>query len=575
MPGIFGYKKHENSCFLKNMADAIKMDYDFWNEKPFSDEYIEQSAMHLGNGNLSFTDCECDLRLEGESYNWKTVSAKFNIKATSFANLLVKAHKTGLLKQVLNIIDGYFCASLYDIKNRKILLFSDRWGMRFLYYYKNGNNFAFASEVKGILALPFINKDLNPESINCFMDIGYLLDEFTWFKHITLLKPSSILEYDIETSQINMCRYWRWSEIKSEKISYNDALFKLSDLFLKSVNKRFNPNEKIGISLSGGLDSRAIFAAVNKIYPDYEGYCYTFGKKGCSDIEIAKKVVKKTNWKHQVFEISSQNWFRPRIEKVWKTDGLMDLLHMHGSEFLEEIKSNCDINLNGYAGDAITGSSFIAKGFLNKRISDCLAKKYYRSHTNLADISNDYYDINNVFPNLFANRVRRFTTMGSINALFYVDQRKPFLDNDLMEFIFSLPDSYRLHNKIYSESLLLSFPDFFENIPWQKTGFPISRQRNFRHEILYFFKRVFKRLKIFEFSPDNYTDYKNWIKEESVSQILIDLLNNEKSLYTKHTDINFGQTFLIPHLEGKNDYSNLILRAATIEIYLRKIANFP
>lgn len=54
------------------------------------------------------------------------------------------------------------------------------------------------------------------------------------------------------------------------------------------------PDEKIGISLSGGLDNRAIFAAVNHLYPDYKGYAYTFGVPECDDITIAEQVIARS-----------------------------------------------------------------------------------------------------------------------------------------------------------------------------------------------------------------------------------------------------------------------------------------
>ena len=82
-----------------------------------------------------------------------------------------------------------------------------------LYFYYKDGNFAFSSEVKGLLALDFVDKEIDPNQIDVFMDLGYLLEDNTWHKHIKLIKPATILEFDIDTKELNHRYYWKWSEI--------------------------------------------------------------------------------------------------------------------------------------------------------------------------------------------------------------------------------------------------------------------------------------------------------------------------------------------------------------------------
>ena len=73
-------------------------------------------------------------------------------------------------------------------------------------------------------------------------------------------------------------------------------------------------------------------------------------------------------------------------------------------------------------------------------------------------------------------------------------------------------------------------------------------------------------------STTNYTDYPNWIRSKEVASRLKTLLARENSCYAHHNDEDFNQNYLAPHLSIRiTDNSNEILRAATFEIYLRKV----
>lgn len=573
MPGIFGYKKSEKTDqFLPGMRKSIINNNRYCIDDAFSDNDIAASRVHLGKIGLKTTPYSQSglfLWVEGEAYNTLEVALKNSISAITFPELLVSAYQENKLNSVLKEVDGYYCAALYDQKKRKIYLFSDRYGTRLLYYYHKDDNFAWASEVKGLLSLPFLDSTIDETSLPCFMDLGYLLGEHTWHKYIKLIQPASYIEYDLENSSFIQNYYWKWSEVGPLAISFDSASEQLGELMLAAVKKRFNPNEKIGIALSGGLDSRMLFAAVNHLFPEYQGYAFTFGIPGCLDVEIAKQVTAKTKWKHQLFYFTNENWFRPRIEKIFDTDGMMNMLHMHGSEFLSQINENIDINLNGFAGDAICGPSFLTNANINSRISQTLAAQFYGKYSELTGFSEDFYDIHKMLPNLMSNRVRRFTVMGSVNALTMVEQRKPFLDNDLFNFILSIPDEYRLNNRIYSRALLKMFPDFFIDIPWQKTGRPISHKLNVLEDFWHFGKRVLRKLGLYSFPNHSYTDYPNWLKEKDLASTLMAMLKRDTSLYQSFTDADFQHSLLTPHMEGKADNSEKILRAVTFEQYLK------
>lgn len=577
MPGIYGVANSNNSKInLKNMADAMYLYDHFIQDDLFHDEIIGASRTHIGQvGEISSParDGNNVLWIEGEAYNVSDVADELGLEATSLSDLLLTAENGQLLDKCLNKLDGYFCAALYNEKARKLKLISDRYGMRLLYWYHENGVFAWGSEVKAILAVEGVDKELDPNSYDCFMDLGYLVGEHTWFEHIKLIKPATVIEYDLVADTVNQYHYWKWSEIAPSILTFDEAVDELGKRFTDAVQRRFNPRERIGISLSGGLDSRAILAAVDHLYPGYKGYAYTFGIPNCDDITIAQEVIARTeSWQHAKFYLSSDNWFDPRKERVWNTDGMKDLMHMHGSEFAFEIAKNMDINLNGYLGDAVLGGSYLkSHNELNRRIDKSLASKSYGAHAEGYD--EDFYDIDHYDHFLYMVRGRRLINYGTANLLPWVGQRKPFFDNALVELVFSLPDEYRANNRLYSAMLQKYFPKYFRDIPWQQTGKPAAIVREASILTRVFRKGIRVAKSLFGInSTQNYTDYPAWIRDSKISETLSELLRYDRAQYTRITDTDLADRWLQPHLESRvKNYSNEILRATTIELYLRRV----
>jgi asparagine synthetase B (glutamine-hydrolysing) len=589
MPGIYGLnglQRADAKRAISGMGEAMLLFPHFQQDTVFVDGGFAASRAHLGKVGIDHSPLEDRYRnriwIEGEVYNLADVVdglgwAETSCNNTDFAAWVLYAYRNDQLDAFLNKIDGYFCAALYDPRRRKVLLISDRYGMRMLYWYHRAGVFSWASEVKGILALPGVDKTFDPTSLPCFMDLGYLMGEHTWFEHIRLIKPATILEYDIASDTTQQHYYWTWNEVKPCELDFDDAVDALHESFTHAVERRFDPNERIGISLSGGLDSRAILAAVHSIYPDYEGYAYTFGIPGCDDFRIAREVASRSNWRHEEFHFSSENWFDPREQMVWNTDGMLDMKHMHGGEFLDTVAKRIELNLNGFAGDVIAGGGWVDSRAVGARATNENLDGFFKGHAHLADLSDNYFEIDKREPGLYLNHVRRFTNMGTVNALEKLDQRKPFYDNAVIEWAFSIPEKYRQGNRVYSVMLQRHFPKFFKDIPWQKTGKPagpvsqIDKSRPAKA-----IKRAARLARSYLGRPDtqDYTEYARWIREPSVSRKLESLLERKHSRYQQITKEDWLDLYVRPHLVRPIlDKSNQTLRAATIETYLRQVHN--
>ncbi len=167
--------------------------------------------------------------------------------------------------------------------------------------------------------------------------------------------------------------------------------------------------------------------------------------------------------------------------------------------------------------------------------------------------------------------------MGTVSGLNKVNQRLPFFDNNLIEFIYSLPDEYRFNNALYSRMLLKYFPKYFKKIPWQKTRNTIDKPLSkiyYFHELIRKFKRIPYKLKILRDLSCSYVNYPEWIREKTLANNICEILNKDDARYKNEINYNFNERYLDPHLKNNINYSEQILRAVTIENYLTKTNKF-
>lgn len=581
MPGLYGLIHKNNEKARLDIA-KMRLSLDLYNHFQFLEHqyfFDDKSAIGLCTiqkvesvNRYYYKDEAIAVFIDGEIYNLDELNHLFISEKkdySKFSELLISSHMNGKLDHFLSKVDGYFNVVLYDLKKHKISLITDRYGMGMMYWSLSNNCFYWSSEVKGLLALQDISRKINITSIDCFLNLGYLMGEHTWFENIKLQKPATRIVYDLKEHKICEYLYWSWSEYDLNKISFNDAVDGAYYYFKKSIKKRFKINDKIGVSLSGGLDSRCIIAEFCKMNPNLNAYAYTFGIKNCEDIDIANRVISKTKWEHDTFYFEEEDWFNKRISFIWNTDGMMDLQHMHGAEFGFKIADKMSININGYLGDVVMGGGWLNPNFFNQKPNSISTSDFYFKYAQLESFNNDYFKINRREVGLFSSRARRFTNMGNVNMLPWVKQRIPFFDNDLLKHLITMPEHYRYNNKMYSTMLKRYYPDFFKTIPWQKTGFIVGPKNiSVYKKLLRKVKRSFKNKKYF------YHDYPNWIKSKEIKHTLYNLFDKENSiLFSLTNEHSYFQSLENHMYKSRVDNSNLILRVATIELYLRMVFN--
>ncbi len=202
----------------------------------------------------------------GEVYNFKELAAIYKIEArtSSDSEIILEAFaKKGI--ECVNDFNGMFALAIWDLKEEKLFLVRDRFGVKPLVYYHKGDDFIFASELKAILKLP-VQKKINVEALQDYFFLEYIPNAHCIFENFHKLPNGHYLV--LEKGNVAIRPYYLFEEkIISRPLTArkeDDVLDEFEDLLASSIKYRQISDVPIGAFLSGGTDSSLICALFQK-----------------------------------------------------------------------------------------------------------------------------------------------------------------------------------------------------------------------------------------------------------------------------------------------------------------------
>lgn len=608
MPGIFGCLNRNKEFVSEEIAVSManSMKHEDW----YIDQWVLNSCL-LGkiefkgskNKNNIVHDGEKSLFsvMTGKIYNGSEVSEKFGIENyndnTSLVTKLYK--KTGL--EFAKYLNGSFVAAIYDGEKDRVVVINDRHGFFPLFYSLSPERFVFASEIKAILTDDSVTRKMNKTSVAEFFIFKFLLGDKTFINNIKYMLPANVLIYNRAKDQISLKQYWNLTPRHEQNMSLESYLKEFKKLMKKAIECRVKDREKVGVFLSGGLDSRLIAAFASKTGTPI--VTFTFGVKGCVQQKIAKEVAERLGVQNTFFEIPSDSIARYAKGIVHKGDGLVRIRDCHFISMLEMIRKKVNTILLGMAGGELFGQtlppeifSLKEKGelvnylfqrktlasseefrkvflisFYNK-VKDEVSRNFYQTleeieFASMIDIAH-YWEIVHYLPRYIFQAFQYYN--------WYVEAQYPFLDNDLVDFAFSLPPSFKLKEDFFQKSLNFFFPSL-SDISWEYTGVPPD-SRSFRVLLgkgrvlmLNKLKSAVERLTLGKrpLRPIDYRGYSYWLRTGSkdyVKHILLD----PKTLENGFFKAEYVKQIVKEHMGGVRDHAWLICDLINFELMNRE-----
>lgn len=167
-------------------------------------------------------------------------------------------------EKCLDHLRGMFAFAIYDSHEQTVFLARDRVGKKPLKYYHDSSTFIFASELKAILTQPEVHPAPDLEAIDLYLSLQYVPAPLTGFQEIRKLEPGHSLTIDIRSRKVEKRRYWQLDYTKKLNCSPGEWQERIIAKLDESTRLRMLADVPLGAFLSGGIDSSAVVALMQK-----------------------------------------------------------------------------------------------------------------------------------------------------------------------------------------------------------------------------------------------------------------------------------------------------------------------
>lgn len=237
---------------------------------------------NLGYQPMCSEDGRYWITYNGEVYNYKEIRSElidlgYSFKSDTDTEVLLNSWiEWGSI--CLTKFTGMFAFVIYDLDKKRVYCVRDAFGIKPFYYFASKERFYFSSEIPSLFLLIDEKKKLNPASVvNYLLRSSYDVAEYTLTREIIALKPGCFLTINLDNLlELKEERWWKPSIEENRRISFNDSVVKLRELFLKSVKLHMRSDVPIGAALSGGIDSSAIVCAMRYLEPNIPIHTFSY-----------------------------------------------------------------------------------------------------------------------------------------------------------------------------------------------------------------------------------------------------------------------------------------------------------
>jgi len=345
-------------------------------------------------------------------------------------------------------LNGRFHGLLTDRTRGTATLFNDRYGMHRVYYHASPDAVYFAAEAKAILAVRPELRRLDPQALGEFVACGCVLENRTLFEGIHVLPGASSWTFRRGTVEAKRSyfepREWEEQPLLDEGPYYRQ----LRETFARNLPRYFDGPEPVGVSLTGGLDTRMIMAWRRP--PPGSQPCYTFGGtfRDCRDVVVARRVARACRQPHEVISVGHQflSRFPYYAERaVYLTDGCVDVSRSPDLYINEKAREIAPVRMTGnYGGEVLRRvRAFKAVEPLPRLFGPDLMRDVRRA-------GETYDSLLRGHPLSFAVFKQAPWHHYGLLALeeTQVALRSPYLDNDLVRTVFRAPASVLTNNDV-------------------------------------------------------------------------------------------------------------------------------
>lgn len=542
-------------------------------------------------------------------YNYPEIKKELKAKGYSFVSHsdteVIAEGLSAYGADIFERLNGMFAVAAWNKREKALYLSRDRFGIKPVYYWFSGQKLVFASEIKAILQHPEYKKKINYSALNEYFTFQNLFSFQTLFKDITLLPPANTVKIDARSTFVKHRSWWDYDFSEpDESLSFEEAREETTRLFKQAVQRQLISDVPVGSFLSGGMDSGSITAVASQYISPLSTFTCGFDMSEVTgveanyderrDAELLANYFKTEHYEQIVFAGDLRTSL-PRV--VYHLEDLK-LGMSYPNYYISKLASKfVKVGLQGTGGDELFGGyPWRYYRIMGAADREQFFKRYYDYWQRLVpDTDKMNFFTDNVLQNidlpepqrifervfLFNDKLQYDTPEQHIqNSLYFeiktflsglllvgdklsmangIEERYPFLDNDLVDFVQKVPVRYKLGN--LGEKIARLDENQTQKQRYIETSDGKLLLRKAMEEFIP--QSIRERKKQGFSAPDE-----SWYRGENAEYVK-DLLLHEKNLSSEFINPRYVSEIVDDHLNQKKNHRLLIWSLMNFEWWLR------
>ncbi|MDP8257487.1 MAG: asparagine synthase-related protein [Candidatus Alcyoniella australis] len=401
----------------------------------------------------------------------------------------------------VKLVQGEFSTAIYDPDRSALLLQSDRFGIRPLYYASNDQSVCFASTMAALVAIdPQFGKELDWQSVADYFAYEMLLADRSFLRGVQLVPAGSTVR--VSDNAIQVGRYWSIEQIEIRRDeSFDAAVDRADELLQTAVDGCCSDGLRHGLYITSGLDSRLIAGCLQRSGREFDSF--TYGIPGCRDMVWGAELAALTGGRHHRFPLENGRWIVEHAQGfIAATEGIVQPFHSHGISVYPAASELIDVHLSGHGGGAFLGLDTSDQGLyaendpqqkrekLDALFRLRLCKGFSQADYQRLFTPEAYAQLDGLYGRSFGRELDRFIALPSelmvdgltLNSRFrkffsylmaaerdFYELRCPFMDYNLIDYVCSLPFEIRAGRRLQIGMISQKFPNLAK-VPWQGSG---------------------------------------------------------------------------------------------------------
>ena len=502
--------------------------------------------------------------------------------------------------------NGMFAIGAWNREEEKLYISRDRYGIKPVYYWFSGKTIVFASEIKAIIKHPDYEMGVDFDALNEYFTFQNIFSYNTLFKGVHMLPPANTVVLDCETKFVKHNSWWDYDFSKTKDVmSFDDAKKQTKELFEQAVTRQMVSDVPVGAYLSGGMDSGSIASVASKQVDRLSTFTCGFDMNEVTgreanfderrDAELMANHL-KTEQFEQVMNAGDIRWSLPKL--VYHLEDLrvgMSYPNYYIARLASKFVKVC---LQGTGGDELFGGypwryykvfdslsqedffdqyydfwqrlvpkeekeALFSQNVLNQIDLDAPRKVFERVFTFNDKLKYDtpqdhinnslYFEIKTFLPGLFLVGDKLSMAHG-------LEERFPFMDNDLVDFAMQVPVEHKLGD------LKKEIDKIDENIENKKKAYCEHHDgKNVLRKAMqdYIPEQILNRKKQGFSAPDE-----NWYRGENADYIKEILLHSD-TMCTEYINEDYIKKIVYEHLNEEKNHRLLIWSFLNFEWWCR------